>query len=135
VDAIETRLLIGTPHELGTFTQAHASVQILGLTVGGPTRHEQGGLDYVDVEARPAAWFRATSFGGFSGGGLWVVDIFANPRTGKIDSLAKLEGVAFGEFNVANGQGTIRCRGRGSIEAAMSVVPAHNDASPTDGSQ
>jgi hypothetical protein len=110
-------------------------VQILGLTVGRPTRHEQGGLDYVDVEARPAAWFRATSFGGFSGGGLWVVDIFANPRTGKIDSLAKLEGVAFGEFNVANGQGTIRCRGRGSIEAAMSVVPAHNDASPTDGSQ
>jgi hypothetical protein len=135
VDAIETRLLMGTPHDLGTFTQTHASVQILGLTVGQPTCHERGGLDYVDVEARPAAQFRVTSFGGFSGGGLWVVDIFANPKTGKIDSVAKLEGMAFWEFNVANGQGTIRCHGRNSIEAAMAVITPYNAASSADESQ
>jgi len=134
VDSIETRLLMGTPHDLGTFTQTHASVQILALNVRQPTSHERGGMDYLDVEARPADSIRVTSFGGFSGGGLWLVDIYTNPTTGKIDSVARLEGVAFYELGVADGQGTIRCHGRDSIEAAMAKIGAPTDVGSANAS-
>jgi hypothetical protein len=119
IDAIETFLLLGTPHELGTFSQTHASVQIVALPGSEQTFYEKNHLDYLDVEAQSKPPFQITTFGGFSGGGLWRVCVYINPRTGSIDSKAELRGVAFWEKDIADGKGTIRCHGRISIEAAM----------------
>lgn len=129
VDSLETRLLMGTPHDLGEFTQTHADVQILALNVREPAICERDGIDYLDVEARPVPTIQVRSFGGFSGGGLWTVDVYSHPTTGKIDSVAKLEGVAFYELDVKDGHGIIRCHGRKSIDAALSGLVAAPDTS------
>jgi hypothetical protein len=116
---IQTYLLVGTPHVLGTFEQNHAGVHIMGFWVGLPTYHTHEGLDYFDARASFPPPSNAKSFGGVSGGGLWKVQIYGEASSDKIASRATLEGVAFYEVNVADGTGTIRCHGPESIRLAL----------------
>jgi hypothetical protein len=115
----QTYLLAGTPHALGTFTQNHASVQIMGFWVGLPTLYEHGSWDYFEMKATIPPPSDAGSFGGVSGGGLWKVQIYGDPSSDAISSKAFLEGVAFYEFDVVEGSGTIRCHGPATIRMVV----------------
>ena len=81
-------------------------------------RINQNGFDYREVELQLEDR-TVDSFGGISGGGLWKVRIYVDETTGKIDSKAALDGVAFWSHGVQNGFGTIRCHGTISIQAAL----------------
>ena len=115
----QTYMLAGTPHALGTFTQNHASVEIMGFWVGLPFQYVHESWDYFDVKARIPPPSDAVSFGGVSGGGLWKVQIYGDPSSDAIASNAILEGVAFYEFDVVDGSGTIRCHGPESIRRVV----------------
>jgi hypothetical protein len=119
IDRSEAYLLVGTPCELGTFTQTHASVQLIGLWDGAPKTFKAGEWDYVDFKARLHPDTPAGSFGGVSGGGLWRVQIYPHPETGEVESTVALEGVAFWEHGTSGGQGMIRCHGVESVQKIL----------------
>jgi hypothetical protein len=119
VDRSEAHLLVGTPGELGSFTQNHASVQILGLWDGGPEAFKKGDWDYFDFKATLHPHTPAESFGGVSGGGLWRVQIYPHPDSGEIESTVALEGVAFWEHGTSHGKGVIRCHGVESVRKVL----------------
>ena len=48
--------------------------------------------------------------------------VYSDPASGQLDAIALLDGVAFYEFEVQGGAGTIRCHGRKSIEVAASSL-------------
>lgn len=117
---LETDILMGVPYALGSFEQNHASVAIVGFTVNNLVQLSHDGVDYIDADVSlTPLTTTAKSFGGVSGGGLWRVRIFTNPTSGKIDSIAFLEGVAFYELDVVNGRGLVRCHTLASVVAAM----------------
>jgi hypothetical protein len=116
----EAHLLIGTPKALGTYRQNHASVQVTPFWVSIPVPHEHDGLDFLDVHARLPPPSTVDSFGGVSGGGLWKVKVYSDPATGKLESVAALEGVAFYAFDIHGGAGMVRCHGLESVCAALS---------------
>jgi len=118
----ETYLLVGTPKALGEYKQNHASVELMGFWVGLPVPFDHEGRTYIDVKAAIPPPSDVTTFGGVSGGGLWRVQIFCDEVTGKIDQRAILEGVAFYEFNVSSGCGTIRCHGIASIREVLAAI-------------
>lgn len=122
-DRNETYLLAGTPEVLGSYTQNHASVQLLAMWVGNPQPYTRAGWDYFDVEAALHPPSEAKTFGGVSGGGLWRVQIYADPDTGKIASKMTLEGVAYYELGTKDGKGVIRCHGVQSIHRALDGLP------------
>jgi hypothetical protein len=115
--SLEVWAIMGAPEELGTFTQNHASVQISGSFVV-PQYRRRGEHDYYDFKMDTSAEnVPKTSFGGFSGGGLWRILIYRSPETGKIDWLQRLKGVAFYEFQPQDPR--IRCHGPKSITALI----------------
>jgi hypothetical protein len=87
--------------------------------VGMPTSREHGGNTFLDVKAKFPPPSSANTFGGVSGGGLWKIHIFSNPKNGEIDSVAILDGVAFYELDVQNGPGIVRCLGLQSIREGI----------------
>lgn len=121
-ECIEAGLLIGTPHALGKFTQNHASVEIHGFWSKKQSVFNASDFEYIDLDVELPQPSTAKSFGGVSGGGVWRVFIYSNPSTGEIDSDAVLQGIAFYEFNVQKGQGTIRCHGLRSILPVISSL-------------
>ena len=123
----ESRLLEGTPAAYGAVKGAHGEVQIIGCIAWPIESHLKGEYDYIDVEAHLVKLAEGENFGGVSGGGLWKVLIYNDPVTGKIDSEAILEGVAFWQISVENGRGLIRCHGLKSIQAAMPSTVARVD--------
>jgi hypothetical protein len=48
------------------------------------------------------------------------VKVFSDPATGKLESVATLDGLAFYAFDVQGGAGMLRCHGLESVSAAMS---------------
>ena len=118
-DRNETYLLAGTPVVLGSYTQNHASVQLLGMWVGTPQLYTHEGWDYFDVKAALHPPSEANTFGGVSGGGLWRVQIYSAPETDRVESAVALEGVAFYELGTTKGEGIIRCHGIQSIREAL----------------
>lgn len=120
-ECTEAHLLIGTPKALGTFDRPnHASVQVTPFWVSVPVAHTHAGLDFLDVHARLPPPSTVDSFGGVSGGGLWKVRVYSDLATGKLESTATLEGVAFYAFDVQGGAGMVRCHGLESVSVAMS---------------
>lgn len=119
VDRSEAYLLVGTPSELGSYTQTHASVQLLGLWDGAPVAFKTDDWDYFDFNAKLDPGTPTKSFGGVSGGGLWRVQIYPNAQSGEVESTVVLEGVAFWEKGTSQGQGVIRCHGVESIRKVL----------------
>lgn len=113
VEALECWFAIGTPKELGTFTQGHASVAINGGRVN--PEYVSGDADYYDFEVDTGSPGSPKSYGGYSGGGLWRVLVYSSPTTGKVDWAARLKGVIFWEFPDKDGRRTLRCHGQDSI--------------------
>jgi len=120
-ECLECWVAIGTPEELGTFTQNHAEVQISGRFVE-PRYHTRGEYDYFDFPMDTTSPGMPKSFGGFSGGGLWRVLVYCSPETGKIDWAQRLKGVVFFEFPIVNGRRIIRSHGQNSILAAAETT-------------
>jgi hypothetical protein len=121
-DRNETYLLVGTPEVLGSYSQNHASVELIGMWVGMPELYTHDQWDYFDTQAALRPPSNATTFGGVSGGGLWRVQIHHSPESGRIESKVVLEGVAFYEFGTANGKGIVRCHGTQSIEKTLATA-------------
>jgi hypothetical protein len=116
----EAFLLLGAP---GGLTQEHWSAQLQAMWTQLPVLQEREGYDYLDVQSRlpvPATW--NISFKGVSGGGLWKVQVYGDSSTGKIDSKAILQGVAFWQHGVQCGSGFIRCLGPETIRMVMPTV-------------
>ena len=105
---------MGTPEELGTFTQTRAAVQISGDFVD-PRSQSRGEHDYYDFEVITEREGMPKSFGGFSGGGLWRVLVYHSPLTDKIDWAQRLKGVIFWQSPLVEGKRMIRCHGPKSI--------------------
>jgi hypothetical protein len=118
---VEIRFLIGTPGALGSFSQTHADLQIVSFGVNGPVHQVHNGIDYLDVHVQMPHPSTADSFGGVSGGGLWRVRVYNDPNSDGIASDATLEGMAFYEIGVQEGNGTIRCHSLESIHSAMPI--------------
>jgi hypothetical protein len=114
VESLECWVAMGTPEELGTFTQTHASVQISGDFVD-PRSYSRGEHDYYDFEIDTGRAGMPQSFGGFSGGGLWRVLVYQSAETGKVDWAQRLKGVIFWQSPLLEGRRMMRCHGPQSI--------------------
>lgn len=121
VDCLDGWVAMGTPEELGNFTQTHAEVQISGDFVD-PRSQSRGAHDYYDFEVDTQRAGMPKSFGGFSGGGLWRVLVYFSPLTGKVDWAQRLKGVIFWQFPIVEGRRMIRCHGSKSILAIAENV-------------
>jgi hypothetical protein len=123
VDHLAVKVLMGAPHELGKFTQTHASIEFPGFFMQADAPcYRRGVFDYIDLEVDTSCTDVPESFGGVSGGGLWNVLVYSSSSTGKIESVEILEGVAFHQSPVENGRRIIRCHGPESIRGAMPIV-------------
>jgi hypothetical protein len=115
---VNTRVLMGTPEALGDFTQKHADISINGFFVAPDAPcYAHGEFDYVDLSVDLAAPGVPQDFGGVSGGGLWLVQVFESAQAGKLDWHVILEGLAFFQSDVVNGHRVIRCHGQKTIQA------------------
>jgi hypothetical protein len=121
VDRNETYLLVGTPAILGSYTQNHASVELMGIWVGMPETYIRNQWDYCDTQAALRSPSNAKTFGGVSGGGLWRVQIYHSAEADRIEAKVVLEGVAFYEIGTEDGKGTVRCHGKQTIERVLAV--------------
>ncbi len=115
---LETWIIIGAPHALGKFPTPHyADIQINAFFCSAPVSHSKNGFDFLDFKADTSLPDVPKSFGGVSGGGLWKILVFESPSTGKIDSTATLEGVAFFQSIIDDSHCVIRCHGPETIAA------------------
>jgi hypothetical protein len=126
VESLESWWAIGTPGELGTFTETHASVEIDGSPVN--PKYLSGNPDYYEFEMDTQGPGIPSSYGGFSGGGLWRVPIYSSPATGQIDWGQRLTGVMFFQFPPVNNRRVIRCHGPKTIASLLELV-AKNEPS------
>jgi hypothetical protein len=123
VDRIEVCVLMGTPEALGTFSPMHADVQVNGRFVIDKIPYSQRDeQDYFDIEIDTSSPGTPKSWGGVSGGGLWVVQVYCQCSTGKIEWARSLQGLAFWEHPSENDRQVIRCHGPKSIVLAMSSL-------------
>ncbi len=115
-------VLMGSPEELGKFTNQQAEFEFPGWFSNVQQVHHRGNLDYLDVGVNTSLPGIPSSFGGVSGAGLWQVPITRSATTGEFSWVSRdvsLEGVAFYQSPVAEGRRIIRCHGRHSIYGNM----------------
>jgi hypothetical protein len=123
LERIEVCVLMGTPYALGTFSPLHADVQVNGRFIVDQIPYsEQNGQDYFDIEIDTSPPGTPKTWGGVSGGGLWVVHVYCQCLTGKIEWSRSLQGLAFWEDVPGNDRVLIRCHGPKSIGAAFSLI-------------
>jgi trypsin len=113
-EGLECWVAMGTPAELGTFTENYADVQISGDFVN-QQRLYRGDHDYWDFAVDTAQHGAPKNFGGYSGGGLWRVVVYCSSETGKIDWSQRLKGLIFWQFPIVNDHRIIRAHGPKSI--------------------
>lgn len=77
--------------------------------------HERENWDYVDVGAQMSLADVPKSFGGVSGGGLWIVNIKNTDASLTWDRKRHFRGVAFWQTEIKEDRSTIRCHGPKSI--------------------
>jgi len=129
--AVDIRVLMGTPKSLGTFTDASAELQIIGMfqapdsgvfsPLAAPNA-VRGEYDYIDLENDLTLPGVPQNFGGVSGGGLWRVLVYKSAQTGEILWVKELEGVAFYQSPIVNNHRVIRCHGPQSIGTALRLL-------------
>lgn len=87
-----------------------------GLVPPSGRRFERDGYRYAELGIHhDGPDTLPSTFGGVSGGGLWRVEVTANPKEGYIASDPVLSGVAFYETEVIGHQGQIRCHAGDAI--------------------
>lgn len=126
---VEVRILMGSPGEAATITPATSDApKSLDLTIqavmADPNSRTftRGEYDYIDSTEISGAHGFPHSYGGFSGGGLWRVQIYCDPKTGKRESRHGLEGMAFHQSDLQDGHRVIRCHGRRSVDVVKRML-------------
>jgi hypothetical protein len=114
-DCLEVWMLCGAPQVLGEFseTQAHAHGRAFQVRVESSHHHAE--FDYLDVWAHWPSSTTPARFGGVSGGGLWRLQLYIEPSSGKVGCIRTLEGVAFYQLHIVEDHGVIRCHGPESL--------------------
>lgn len=120
VESLECWVAMGTPEELGTFTQTHASVEINGSLV--KPQYVSGAPDYYEFEVDTKGPGIPNSYGGFSGGGLWRVLVYSSPSTGEVDWAQRLKGVIFWQFAPLGDRRVVRCHGQETIVLLLNMM-------------
>jgi hypothetical protein len=128
VKAIEVRILLGAPRENATLTtRTNLDLAIQGIMADAhPKTFTKGRYDYVDSREFFGAHGFPKSYTGFSGGGLWRVVVYLDPKTGERMERTCLAGVAFYEFPPKRKYRVIRCHGARSIDVAMRKLRAES---------
>jgi hypothetical protein len=121
-------IVMGAPAELSTFGREADIIKGCAFAFSEAAWPERGDYDYVDLSIDPTVGPK--SYGGVSGGGLWLAEFCRDEAaadwrwTGKVS----LQGVAF--FQKAE-EKVIRCHGRQSVERI--IGEASVSTSPTNG--
>jgi hypothetical protein len=129
VKCIEVRILMGSPGEAATITAAtQHTPKSLDLTIqaimadSDSETFTKDDYDYIDSREISGAYGFPYSYRGFSGGGLWRVQIYHDPDTGERVSRHGLEGMAFHQSGMQDGHRIIRCHGRRSIDKVKGML-------------
>ncbi len=128
VKCIEIAVLLGAPGEAAALTTGTN----LDLTIQGimadprPRTFTRGRYDYIDSKEYFGTHGFPNSYGGFSGGGLWRVQVYLDPEASERKEINRLVGMAFYEFPAKRKYRVIRCHGPRSIHLVegMSGVKA-----------
>lgn len=120
-EVLEVTVLMGTPAELGEFTDTHAEMQITGMFLGPEKVQEQDGFDYLDYEMDLSYPELPRNFGGVSGGGVWRVFLYCS-QDGEIDWKVQLHGTAYYQLPIVENHRTVRCHGPKSITAVLNTI-------------
>jgi hypothetical protein len=121
VEALECWVVMGTPNELGSFTNTHATVVIVG-TLLAPPKELSENYDYYEFEMNTTSPGMPKDYGGYSGGGLWRVMVFYSPVTGEVDWANRLKGVTFWQHPIVNDLRVLRAHGPESILALIETL-------------
>jgi hypothetical protein len=100
VVAIEIPILLGAPGESATLPKPNTLDLVFQAIIANstPKKFTKGKYDYMDGNELFGAYGFPKSYGGFSGGGLWHIYVYLDPRTGKRKERRHLVGMAFYEF-------------------------------------
>jgi hypothetical protein len=121
---LEVRVLLGAPEETAQLT----TPMNLDLTIQGmmadpiPKAFTRGRFDYFDSREIAGQYGFPSTYRGFSGGGVWHIYLFDDPKTGKRDWKFALEGMAFYEFPIAKSHRRIRCHGPRSLQIVRRML-------------
>ena len=126
VRCIEVAILLGAPCEAATLTtQTNLDMTIQGIMADeSPKTFTKGRYDYLDSKEFFGAHGFPNSYGGFSGGGLWHVQVYLDPKTGQRKERNRLAGMAFSEFPAKRKYRVIRCHGARSIDVVKGMLRA-----------
>ena len=132
VKCIEVAILLGAPGEAATLTtQANLDMTIQGIMANeSPKRFRKGRYDYIDSKEFFGAHGFPNSYGGFSGGGLWHVHVYLDPKTGERTNRNRLAGMAFYECPAKRKYRVIRCHGARSIDVMKRMLRAKTAKKP-----
>jgi len=124
VKCIEIAVLLGAPGEAAALTtQTNLDLTIQGIMADQrPRTFTKGRYDYIDSKEYFGAYGFPNSYGGFSGGGLWRVQVYLDPETNERKERNRLVGMAFYEFPPKRKCRIIRCHGPRSIDVVKSML-------------
>lgn len=120
-EVLEVTVLLGTPAELGEFTDTHAELEISGMFLGPEKQQERDGFDYLDYEIDLSYPDVPRDFGGVSGGGVWRVFLYCS-QDGEIDWKMTFHGTAYYQLQIVDEHRPIRCHGPKSITAVLNTI-------------
>jgi hypothetical protein len=124
VVAIEIPVLLGAPVESATLPKPNTLdvVEQAIIANSTPRKFTKGRFDYMDTNEFFGAHGFPNSYGGFSGGGLWHICVYLDPRTGEPKDRRHLAGMAFYEFAPKRKYRVIRCHGVKSISVVRRML-------------
>jgi hypothetical protein len=123
---LEVAILLGAPGEAAKLiAQNNLDMTIQGIMADPkPKTFTNGRYDYIDLKEFFGVHGFPTSYGGFSGGGLWRVHVYLDPETRVRKEQIRLAGMAFYEFPAKRRYRVIRCHGARSIDVLKRMLRA-----------
>jgi hypothetical protein len=134
VVAIEIPILIGGPVESATLIKPTTLDMVVQAIIANstPKKFTKGRFDYLDADEFFGSYGFPNSYGGFSGGGLWHVYVYLDPKTGERKEQRHLAGMAFYEFKPKRKYRVIRYHGVKSLRVVRGMLrPSVARHSPT----
>jgi hypothetical protein len=123
VTGIEVAILLGAPGESAEATPGNLDMTIQGMMADHKAKKlTKGRYDYIDSKEYFGAHGFPKSYGGFSGGGLWHVQVYFDSKTNERKERCRLAGMAFYEFPGKRKYRVIRCHGARSIDMVKAMA-------------
>lgn len=129
VVAIEIPILLGAPGELATLPTPTTLDMVIQAIIANstPRKFTKRTYDYMDGNEFFGAYGFPKSYGGFSGGGLWHVYVYLDPKTRERKERRHLAGMAFYEFKQKRKYRVIRYHGAKSISLVRKMLLKEKD--------